>query len=121
MTLGEKIRDLRRMRQITQRELAAKIQNMGLRADFTYISKIENDRTEILPSEELLRALAKILNTDAEELLDLAGKFNQKELQQVVSDTPSVGILLRRIQSGKIPQEQIKRWLNETGGESNEN
>jgi transcriptional regulator with XRE-family HTH domain len=114
MTFGQKIQELRRIRRMTQRELAQRVQKMGLRADFTYISKIENDKVEVPPSEELIRGLAKILETDAEELLDLAGKFDQKALQEVVSEIPEAGVLLRRLQSGKISKQQIRKILDET-------
>ena len=75
LTFGQTIRQLRRERRLTQRDLAERAQALGLKADFTYISKIENDRLEVLPSEALIRGLARILETDAEALLELAGKF----------------------------------------------
>ena len=114
LTFGQTIRQLRRAQRLTQRDLAAKLQAMGLKADFTYISKIENDRVEVPPSEPLIRGLAQLLHTDAEALLDLAGKFDQRALQAVVSDIPEAGILLRRIQSRKISQKQLRRFLDET-------
>jgi transcriptional regulator with XRE-family HTH domain len=114
MTFGQKIQELRRAHRLTQRELAERLQARGVSADFTYISKIENDRLEVLPSEELIRGLAHVLEADAEELLDLAGKFDQKALQQVVSEMPEAGVLLRRLQSRKIDRHQIKKLLDET-------
>jgi hypothetical protein len=54
------------------------------------------------------------LGADADELLDLAGKFDQKALQQVVSEIPEAGVLLRRLQSRKIDRHQIKKLLDET-------
>lgn len=114
VTFGQTIRRLRRAKRLTQRELADQVQAMGLKADFTYISKIENDRLEFLPSEPLIRGLAQILGADAETLLDLAGKFDQRALQEVVSEMPEAGILLRRLQAGKISQKQLRRFLDET-------
>ena len=113
-TFGQTIRNLRRTQRLTQRDLAQHVQAMGLKADFTYISKIENDRLDVPPSEALIRGLAQILDTDAEALLDMAGKFSQKALQDVVSDMPEAGILLRRLQSRKISQTQLRRFLEET-------
>ena len=78
LTFGQTVRQLRRAQRLTQRELAESVQALGLKADFTYISKIENDRLEVPPSEALIRGLARILETDAEALLELAGKFSQK-------------------------------------------
>lgn len=43
--------------------------------DFTYLSKIENERVEHLPSVETIRDLAQALDVDAMELLQLANKL----------------------------------------------
>ncbi len=68
-TFGQTIQALRRERGLTQRDVA---QRLGI--DFTYLSKLENDRGEP-PGEETVRKLAAILDVDAEELLALAGKI----------------------------------------------
>ena len=114
LTFGQTIRQLRRAHRLTQRELAESVQTLGLKADFTYISKIENDRLEVPPSEPLIRGLARILDTDAEALLELAGKFDQKALQAVVAEMPEAGILLRRLQARQISQTQLRKFLDET-------
>ncbi len=114
LTFGQTIRQLRRNQRLTQRELAENVQALGLKADFTYISKIENDRLEVPPSEALIRGLARVLETDAEALLQLAGKFDQKALQEVVAEMPEAGILLRRLQARKISQKQLRKFLAET-------
>lgn len=114
LTFGQTIRQLRRAQRLTQRDLADSVQALGLKADFTYISKIENDRLEVLPSEALIRGLARILETDEEALLELAGKFDQKALQQVVAEMPEAGVLLRRLQARKISQKQLRQFLDET-------
>jgi len=114
VTFGQIIRELRRDHRLTQRDLAEHVQSLGLKADFTYISKIENDRLDIPPSEPLIRGLAQILETDAEALLDLAGKFDQRALQEVVAEIPEAGVLLRRLQARKISQKQLRRFLDET-------
>lgn len=43
--------------------------------DFTYLSKIENERVEHLPSVETIRDLAEALGEDAMGLLQLANKL----------------------------------------------
>jgi len=43
--------------------------------DFTYLSKIENERVEHLPSVDTIRDLAQALEVDAMELLQLANKL----------------------------------------------
>jgi transcriptional regulator with XRE-family HTH domain len=67
-TFGKTIQRLRREKKLTQREVAA-----ALGIDFTYLSKLENDRGEA-PGEETVRNLAKVLKTDEEELMAKAGK-----------------------------------------------
>jgi transcriptional regulator with XRE-family HTH domain len=69
MTLGERIKALRQGGGLTQRQLA---EQTGL--DFTYLSKIENDRLEHMPSIRVLQQLAAALDVDELELLDLADK-----------------------------------------------
>lgn len=113
LTFGQTIRQLRRAKRLTQRELAERVQALGLKADFTYISKIENDRLEVLPSEALIRGLAQVLEMNEERLLELAGKFDQKALQEVVAEIPEAGVLLRRLQARKISQKQLRKFLEE--------
>jgi HTH-type transcriptional regulator, competence development regulator len=67
-TFGRRIQRLRREAQVTQRDLAKQLE-----IDFTYLSKLENDRGET-PSEETVRKIARLLHTDEEELLARAGK-----------------------------------------------
>ena len=69
MSFGERIKALRGERGLSQRALAEKV---GL--DFTYLSKIENDRLEHTPSIKTILDLARALEVDELELLDLARK-----------------------------------------------
>lgn len=116
MSFGKRILELRRARRLTQRELAQQLEALGFKADFSYISKIENDSLQSPPSEQLIKGLAKALGADPEQLLDLAGKFNPSALQEVVSEIPEAGVLLRRLQSGRLSREQIMRLLEQTEG-----
>lgn len=106
-TFGERIRELRKAKGLTQREFA---DQLGI--DFTYVSKIENGRTEIPPSEQLITRMAVLLSVNANELLSLAGQFDHRELQKVVSETPEVGALLRRLQARQFSTDEIRRMLN---------
>ncbi len=69
MAFGERVRELRQARGLSQRDLAERV---GI--DFDYLSKIENGRIEP-PSEEVIRRVAGALGADADELLVLADKF----------------------------------------------
>lgn len=67
-TFGKRIQRLRREKELTQRDVAGKL---GI--DFTYLSKLENDRGEA-PGEDTVRNLATVLDDEEEELMALAGK-----------------------------------------------
>ncbi|MGA2658451.1 MAG: helix-turn-helix transcriptional regulator [Verrucomicrobiota bacterium] len=67
---GAKLRELRQEKGMTLRALAE-----AAGVDFTYVSKIENDRVEYLPGAETIRDLARALEVDAMELLQLANKL----------------------------------------------
>ncbi len=71
MTFGAIIRDLRIKKGLTQRELAGKID-----INFTYLSKIENDKLKDVhfPSEDTIIKLARELDANIDELLLLAQK-----------------------------------------------
>lgn len=77
MTFGQRLRELRKAKGITQRELANKV---GI--SFTYISKIENISAPP-PREEVIVALAYALDVDADELLGLAKKVPFELLAQI--------------------------------------
>lgn len=70
MTFGQRIKELRHQRGLTQRQLAEKT---GV--DFTYLSKIENDRMDHTPSIKTILDLARSLMVDELELMELANKM----------------------------------------------
>ena len=72
MTFGERLRELRKAKNLSQRALGDKV---GI--NFTYLSKVESEKLDFAqyPSEELIRKLAKALGADADELLLLAKKI----------------------------------------------
>jgi transcriptional regulator with XRE-family HTH domain len=65
--------------------------------DFTYLSKLENDRGEP-PGDETIRNLAQVLHTDAEDLFALAGKL-PPELRDRAQNDVTFARLLRRLPS----------------------
>jgi transcriptional regulator with XRE-family HTH domain len=81
MTFGEKIRELRKAKNLNQSELADKV---GI--NFTYLSKIENDKVESseFPSEETIKKLAKALKADVDELLLMAKKVPDSIKKRVI-------------------------------------
>jgi HTH-type transcriptional regulator, competence development regulator len=81
MTFGERVRELRKGKNLTLRELAAK-----LKVNFTYLSKIENQKLSFgeYPSEDLIRKLAKVLGAEEDELLLLAQKIPEDIKKRVI-------------------------------------
>ena len=68
MTFGERLRELRKLRHITQRDLA---ERTGV--DYTYVSHIERGKTPP-PSAATIHRMAEVLEADEDELMVLAGK-----------------------------------------------
>ena len=81
MTFGERVRELRKGKNLTLRELAAK-----LKVNFTYLSKIENQKLSVWRISErgLIRKLAKVLGADEDELLLLAQKIPEDIKKRVI-------------------------------------
>jgi transcriptional regulator with XRE-family HTH domain len=98
-TFGQRIQRLRLESGITQRDLAGR-----LKIDYTYLSKLENDRGEP-PGEATIRGLAKVLDVEAEELLALAGKL-PGTLRERAQDDVQFARLLRRLPS--VPDAEMK-------------
>ncbi|MDP9411180.1 MAG: helix-turn-helix domain-containing protein [Actinomycetota bacterium] len=94
MAFGEKVRELRKARGLSQRDLAGRA---GI--DFTYLSKIENARIEP-PSEDVIRRVALALDADADDLIVLADKFPSDLAQEL--KTPERVRALRRSLAGDI-------------------
>jgi len=81
MTFGERVRQLRKGKGLTLRQLAPKV-GVG----FTYLSRIENGRLNYgdYPSEALIHKLAEALDGDEDELLILAEKIPDRIRQRVL-------------------------------------
>jgi transcriptional regulator with XRE-family HTH domain len=95
---GARLRELRQERGMTLRSLAE-----AAGVDFTYLSKIENERVEHLPSAETIRDLAQALEVDAMELLQLANKM-PPELAKLTA-SPSARRFLQRAQQIASPKD----------------
>ena len=106
MALGQQLRELRKARNLSQKQLADLV---GI--NFTYLSKIENERLDFaqFPSEDLIQRLAKALNADVDELLILARKVPETIRQRVLQrpeafrkfaslDDPTIDDLLKAIE-----------------------
>jgi transcriptional regulator, XRE family len=93
-TFGRLIRQARKDKAYSQRELAGM-----LSVDFTYLSKLENDRADYVPKEEVIRSLARNLDINEEELIFLAGRLPQHTGGTLLKQNPKeMQALFRRMQ-----------------------
>ena len=97
--LGRLLKQKRKELKVTQRDLAARV---GV--DFTYISKIENDRLEHTPSESTLVKIANELGLNPSELVLLAKKVPEAIRATVFADDLAAGLL--RVMSDLTPAER---------------
>lgn len=108
-SFGKTIRAARRDKGYSQRELAALVE-----VDYTYLSKLENDRADYPPKEDVIRTLAQHLDLNAEELSYLAGRItaaDAKVVQELAkTHQKQMPVLLRTIRDHP---EVVQRILRE--------
>jgi HTH-type transcriptional regulator, competence development regulator len=106
MIFGERVRELRKAKNLTLRDVAAKVD-----INFTYLSKIENGKLDFtdFPSEKLIRKLAKVLDGDVDELLLLAEKVPD-EIKKRVIERPDA---FRKF--AKLDDKTLDKLLEELG------
>ncbi len=88
MTFGKTLQKFRRYKEMSQRDVAKKI-NM----DFSYFSKLENDRFASKPTHETIEKIAQALDCTEEEkneLLSAAGRINEEveQVARLVNENP---------------------------------
>jgi HTH-type transcriptional regulator, competence development regulator len=98
MTFGARLRQLRVERKLTQRQLA---EQAGV--DFSYLSKIENNRLEHTPSIKTLQSLARALAVDELELMELANKV-PLGLEAIARDKAALRFFRRATETVKTPE-----------------
>ncbi len=107
MLFGERLRELRKQKDFTQRELGAKV---GV--DFTYISKIENGHMPP-PSEKTILKLAQALDADGDELLRLAKRVPPTYRKEILKDGPVPELLSLRHSLTKKEAKALESELRE--------
>lgn len=114
-TFGQRLRELRKAKNLTQRELAdrvaARLRKEGRSFDFTYLSKIENDKTEP-PSVALITEIAHVLGADPNELITLAGKV-PPGLGKTLKESEPARAFFRSAFDSHLTEEDWKRLLQE--------
>ncbi|MBE9117725.1 helix-turn-helix domain-containing protein [Lusitaniella coriacea LEGE 07157] len=108
-TFGQLIRKARKEKGYSQRELAKLLE-----LDFTYLSKIENDRADYAPKEEAIRAIARHLNLDPEELIFLVGRIPHQEEALLKQHYKAMPTLFRRLRENpEFAQKVFREALEE--------
>lgn len=77
----------------------------------TFLSRVETDAEKALPSEEVIRKLAEILNDDFDTLMRLAGRI-PSEVKDYVKADPGMPAFLRRAKAENIPAEKLMALLD---------
>lgn len=91
-SFGKLIRQARKAKRYSQRELAELLE-----VDFTYLSKLENERAEYPPKEDVIRSLARHLDLNEEELIFLAGRIPQRDEDLLKQNYKDMPVLFRRM------------------------
>lgn len=101
-SFGTALREKRRAAGLTQRELAGRA---GV--DFSYISKLENDRLPPPAADTVVR-LATLLGCSSEELLALTGKL-PSGVQEKLSNSQAAQEFLRFAQEQELSEIEWRR------------
>lgn len=106
-SLGKQVRDARVAANQTLRGLA---RDLGLSP--SYLNDIEFDRR--VPSTEVLRQIADRLALDVDALLAAAGRVGiAKDAEQYIRETPSAGVLFRRVTTDRLTEDQLQRLIKQ--------
>ncbi len=105
-TFGQILKELRRNKNISQRELADKV---GV--DFSYISKLENDRLAPPAAETIIR-IANTLDIPSEVLLSYSGKVSD-EMRDTISSSQEAMMFLNEAKSMNLQAQEWQMLIGE--------
>ena len=109
-TFGSRIKALRLEAKLSQRDLANRLAKRLKGFDFTYLSKIENDR--LVPSAAAILALAAELKGNSDELLALAGKA-PADVGDMLQKSQGARMFFRSAMSTQLSEADWKKLLQE--------
>lgn len=115
MTFGKTLQRIRRAKVKTQRDIAQKIE-----MDYSYFSRLENDRFDSKPTRETIDKIAEALECTEEErgeLLASAGRIDEEleNAARVAGEKPMVGKLFRAVVH--LPPERVAEILEQVQAE----
>lgn len=115
MTFGKTLQRIRRAKGVTQRDVAQKIE-----MDYSYFSRLENDRFDSKPTRETIDKIAEALECTEDErgdLLSAAGRIDEEleNAARIAGGQPKIGRLFRAVV--KLPPEKIDEIMQQVEAE----
>src|SRR5947209_2928367 len=115
MSFGKTLQRIRREKEMTQREVAHKIE-----MDYSYFSRLENDRFDSKPTRDTIDKIAEALGCNEEqrgELLAEAGRINEdmERVARIASKRPELGQLFQA--AVKLPPKRVDEILQQVNAE----
>jgi transcriptional regulator with XRE-family HTH domain len=106
MRFGDRVRELRTAKGLSQRALGEQV---GV--SFTYVSKVENGKLDFgdYPSEDLICRLATALDADEEDLLLLAEKIPEP-IRRRFFERPDAFRLIARLDDKRL--DRVLAFIN---------
>ena len=104
MSVGDIINEARVRKRLGLRALAREL-NIAA----SYLSDIENDRR--VPSEAVLRDMARVLELDFDRLMQEAGRLGEGT-EQYLRENRLAGRLFRRIAQSRLDQEALEKLMS---------
>ena len=114
MNFGQRVRELRREKEWSLRDLAAKV-DVG----FTYLSRVENERLNYgdYPSDAMIHRLADALEADEEELLILAKRVPEP-VKKRFFQRPDVFRAIARCDDATLDKSMAEIWKKPKSGKA---
>ena len=113
-TLGERIRELREERDLSLRELAAKIE-----VSAAFMSDVELGRRH--PSDKHMVAVARALGTSLEELQEHDTRPPIRELRRATISNPEYGFAFRKVLDKNISSKDLLEFVRQQDKKQREN
>jgi len=103
---GNRIRDLRAAKKKTDPKFSLRQFALAVGISATYLSKVENGEFDP-PSPETIKKIANLLDTDADELLAMAGKVDPN-LSKIIIEQPKAMADFLRVAQG-LSEKEIQK------------